>query len=189
MSSGESSGPVAKGVCKFYFVFFVVAKEELIGSKYWKNIIKMTTNLSRKHSEKKNSQAPNVACCIVTLFFQNLGRHIVCCEKKFPYHLFIKLREHSLKVTCVAGSHEHPIISSQLLGKTKVTDPTQIITIISSEKHNWRVISLANILKAKHFFVGYEFLYRSIAQATLLYQDCQNRLHRGCLMVSGPWNL
>ena len=97
MSSGESSGPVAKGVCKFFFVFFVVAKEELIGSEYWINIIKMTTNLSRKHSEKKNSQAPNVACCIVTLFFQNLGRHIVCCEKKFRYHHFIELRGHLLK--------------------------------------------------------------------------------------------
>ena len=96
----------------------------------------MTANLSRKHSEKKNSQAPNVACCIVTLFFQNLGRHIVCCEKKFRYHLFIELRGHSLKVTCIAGSHEHPIISSQLLGKTKVADPTQIIMIISSKKHN-----------------------------------------------------
>ena len=111
-------------------------QEELIGSEYWINIIKMTTNLSRKHSEKKNSQAPNVACCIITLFFQNLGRHIVCCKKKFRYHLFLELRGHSLKVTCIAGSHEHPIISSQLLGKTKVADPTQIISIISSKKHN-----------------------------------------------------
>ena len=152
MSSGESSGPVAKGVCNFFFVFFVVAKEELIGSEYWINIIKMTANLTRKHSEKKNSQAPNVACCIVTLFFQNLGRHIVCCEKKFHCHLFIELRGHSLKVTCIAGSHEHPIISSQLLGKTKVADPTQIIMIISSKKHIWSVIIFLQITWGKALF-------------------------------------
>ena len=66
------------------------------------NLDLLSQTLPRQHYEEQYSQAPDVACCVVSLPLEHLRSH---------------------EVGRVARGHEKAVLGPQLLGEAKVADP------------------------------------------------------------------